>query len=647
MKRYFLLSIGIALMLMPAIPFSAKAQIYGEFEDVVLRMGVSFKYLDELAPSSFTLDGGLFALPPNFTPTNRDDGYFQIGDPTKAPHYQALPFEFEYNGVRYNRIWVNVNGFICFTRNNETPPNVKPDRPDALFFSSSSFPTNVVAPYWGDHYYRTTADRFQGYVPSKISWGWINNPDVPGKRIIIIEWRDFNINDESVQSSVGNFQIWLYESLVEGSYQGDIEFCYGKVGHPQVPDSLGNLVVTRGASIGIKGKTTLANNKADYMNGLEFGQTKDLIRNSERLTVEWPPSLATDNRIRFTSKATLSVEEWWGDGDANLSKAVGEIHAGLQQNRFVTMTDVRVIMRATATHKPLDSVWRREAFHGDVNHNGRYYYDNFGVRRDIPWRDKYFSHNLPPEIDDSLRVFFQVTEYDASMILGYMAARIPSLPWLYDTIPNKGKIGADFESASGITFGTAKMLDKDIYNIPVYINGYLNGPLGIKFDINAEVIEVSGANSDWSNSTVVVSDYGEFDSSEPICYVTFRASNSEINVVNIRFNDNPSEPIAVKLSGIETLDGDGDVLLQNTPNPFSVSTLISLNIREEGYYTLAIYDLLGNRIKTLSSGNMLPGPYSFTWDGSDDSGNKVNGGVYMYRLFGDNVTLMKKLVLSK
>jgi hypothetical protein len=311
------------------------------------------------------------------------------------------------------------------------------------------------------------------------------------------------------------------------------------------------------------------------------------------------------------------------------------------------MSDVRVVMRSVATHKPLDSVWRREAFHGDVNHNGRYYYDNEGVRRDIPWRDKYFSNNLPTEIDDSLRVFFQVTEFDASMILGYIAARVPTLPWIYDTIPNKGKIGADLENASGITFGTVNMLDKDIYNVPVYLNGYLNGPLGVKFDINAEVIEVSGVSSEWSNSTVVLSDYGEFDSSEPICYVTFRSSSSDLNVVNVRFNDNVIEPIAIKLSNIETLEGNGDVLLQNTPNPFSVNTLLAVNIVEEGYYSLAIYDLIGNRIKTLYSGNMKQGPYSFMWDGSDDSGNGVNNGVYIYRLYGDNVTLMKKLVLSK
>lgn len=317
----------------------------------------------------------------------------------------------------------------------------------------------------------------------------------------------------------------------------------------------------------------------------------------------------------------------------------------MPQNRYVTVNDARMIMRAVATQRPLDSVWGREAYHGDVTHNGRYYYDNYGERQDIPWRDMYFSLNLPSEIDDSLRVFFQVTEYDASYILHYLAARIPVLPWIVDTVVKKGKIGIYETPASAISFGKAKLIDNGVYNIPIYINGYIDGPMGIRFDVNAEVVDVTGIEATFNGSRVVIATDGEFNANEPICFVTVKTNNPEITAINIRFNDNNAGTFTAKLT--ETDNSVPEILLQNEPNPFTLSTKITFNIQTQGYYTLAVYDAFGNKVKTLMTGSVNPGVVTQSWDGTDEFGNKVNSGVYIYRLVGDELSIAKKLVLSR
>jgi len=57
-----------------------------------------------------------------------------------------------------------------------------------------------------------------------------------------------------------------------------------------------------------------------------------------------------------------------------MSKAEGGRHRALPQNRFVTLNDVRTIMRSIVTQVPLDSLYKHSAFHADVDHNGRFYY---------------------------------------------------------------------------------------------------------------------------------------------------------------------------------------------------------------------------------------------------------------------------------
>lgn len=69
-------------------------------------------------------------------------------------------------------------------------------------------------------------------------------------------------------------------------------------------------------------------------------------------------------------------------------------------------------------------------------------------------------------------------------------------------------------------------------------------------------------------------------------------------------------------------------LNQNYPNPWNANTQISYQLTRGGHVRLEIYNLRGNRIRTLVNTSLSPGSYCIHWDGLDDSGTPVASGIY-------------------
>lgn len=91
----------------------------------------------------------------------------------------------------------------------------------------------------------------------------------------------------------------------------------------------------------------------------------------------------------------------------------------------------------------------------------------------------------------------------------------------------------------------------------------------------------------------------------------------------------------------------GFVLNQNYPNPFNPTTQISYRIAKTGNYELAVFNILGKKIRTLQSAKLKPGNYSLEWDARNDLGAKVASGIYFYQLSGKNVQLTQKMILMQ
>ncbi|MED5256782.1 MAG: LamG-like jellyroll fold domain-containing protein, partial [Candidatus Neomarinimicrobiota bacterium] len=88
-------------------------------------------------------------------------------------------------------------------------------------------------------------------------------------------------------------------------------------------------------------------------------------------------------------------------------------------------------------------------------------------------------------------------------------------------------------------------------------------------------------------------------------------------------------------------------LHQNYPNPFNPTTSISYAIPNAGKVTLVIYDMMGREVRTLVDNNMDVGYQSATWDATNNLGNPVGAGVYIYQIQADGFTQSKKMILLK
>jgi hypothetical protein len=88
-------------------------------------------------------------------------------------------------------------------------------------------------------------------------------------------------------------------------------------------------------------------------------------------------------------------------------------------------------------------------------------------------------------------------------------------------------------------------------------------------------------------------------------------------------------------------------LLPNYPNPFNPETYIEYTLPADCQVTLAVYNILGQRVRTLINEYQSAGLKSVRWDGKNDSGNQVSAGVYFYSIKADNFTQAKKMILLK
>ncbi|MFP4544627.1 MAG: FlgD immunoglobulin-like domain containing protein [Candidatus Kapaibacterium sp.] len=628
MKRFLILAVGMAIFLSLSVPTQLKAQVWGEFDGVQLETQVPYT---ELGSSKTTLEADEFGLPPTFS-EDKNDGYARV----------PLGFDFEFNGEVYDHVWISINGFLTFGRKEinasgqvvlQNPPNVPANEPRGLFIASGSYPVNVIAPFWGDHYYREDADTNDNYVPSEISY--ISSSDQ-----FVVQWKNLNINDPSIPSSVGNFQAILYKSDDPLSLQGTIKFAYGPIGNNPYTDE--TVVIYVGSSVGLKGEAS------DYLNGLYYDQSEALARTQTDLTDQWQPSDGrSDARIVFDALNRFNIEEFWGDGDVDFSKAPGRVHFGLPQNRYVTVNDVRVILKSVATGVALDPVRRRAAYHGDVNHDGRYYYNEDGERVDIPWKNMNFYEDLPDEVSSLRQILFEATEYDASWILKYIAGKVPYLPWIYDTT-RTGKSGIDFETADNVTFGKSYRINDNVVEIPVYLNGNYNGNFGAKFKVDGIIDAVSSNPVEEqeifafnSENTVAVAGNGDFSKEQPVLFVKIRTENDRVELSEVRFNDVNKDKVVVTGSSAEDMT---NTKLNLYVDEFSQ---IFANISESASYKLEAYDLQGNLVNVIFNGRMDEGSHLIEWDKTNEDGSSLRTGAYILRLSGNGEYITAKFVISK
>jgi endoglucanase len=88
-------------------------------------------------------------------------------------------------------------------------------------------------------------------------------------------------------------------------------------------------------------------------------------------------------------------------------------------------------------------------------------------------------------------------------------------------------------------------------------------------------------------------------------------------------------------------------LEQNYPNPFNPTTTIRFGVPGSSHVRLAIYNILGQEVRTLADGTYERGFVEVTWDGRDNNGNLTSSGIYFYRMISGDFVETRKMILAR
>ncbi|NLK49496.1 MAG: T9SS type A sorting domain-containing protein [Candidatus Cloacimonetes bacterium] len=144
--------------------------------------------------------------------------------------------------------------------------------------------------------------------------------------------------------------------------------------------------------------------------------------------------------------------------------------------------------------------------------------------------------------------------------------------------------------------------------------------------------------------------------SEPIDFKLFKPDTREIVELTPGILSQPGTTLGSyakrSFHQLKAQDTDAPMLatslISSWPNPFQASTTIRVDIaKDHTSAKLEIFNLRGQKIRTLLSGPQASGSHHLTWDGKDKHGNAVVSGIYFCRLSADGKQHTMKLMLLK
>lgn len=181
--------------------------------------------------------------------------------------------------------------------------------------------------------------------------------------------------------------------------------------------------------------------------------------------------------------------------------------------------------------------------------------------------------------------------------------------------------------------------DKDSCNLEASTNNGQNWEIlktytGVQLDFTKEIIDISEYTAEG------IDDFK----------IRFRMISNESIMLNGIWIDD----VIINVSFDTTLTAINDpltkifpdkfALQQNYPNPFNPSTKIAFSIPERQKLELTVFNILGQKIRTLASGTRNAGQHSVIWDGTDDFGEVVSSGIYFYQLKTRDFLKTKKMM---
>ena len=226
-------------------------------------------------------------------------------------------------------------------------------------------------------------------------------------------------------------------------------------------------------------------------------------------------------------------------------------------------------------------------------------------------------------------------------------------PFLRSSEEGMGKAGAFVEvrvGASGFSGVQAVHVDVEYDPAGLAFEGFesgnlFNDPLVLgPFDrTDRHVVDVTTATLDGAVSRAS-GDVGVFR------FRVLDPDRSEVRIVSFQTADGEwavDEQVSYgNAVGVATLPSSTR-LVGAAPNPFNPVTSISFELSARAEVSLEVYNVSGQRVKTLASGSWDAGRHSVTWNGTDQSGRGVSSGVYFTLFRSGGKTESKRVTLLR
>lgn len=132
-----------------------------------------------------------------------------------------------------------------------------------------------------------------------------------------------------------------------------------------------------------------------------------------------------------------------------------------------------------------------------------------------------------------------------------------------------------------------------------------------------------------------------------IIYIAFRHYNSPLPSRLILDNLEVLSSLSPATATETIISEDKTRLIGNYPNPFNPETRICFELKHQEDISLEIFNIKGQKVKTLLNNKLDKGVHQIIWNGRDDSDHQVSSGIYFYRLKAGKTLLTRKMMLLK
>jgi hypothetical protein len=194
----------------------------------------------------------------------------------------------------------------------------------------------------------------------------------------------------------------------------------------------------------------------------------------------------------------------------------------------------------------------------------------------------------------------------------------------------------------GDTFNSIDVIPSSIYGTYTFFNHEtLMPPCWVSHDVTACLLMDLAAYKSLSQYRIYLDGFSDWDNSED--YISTNTSSSTYWEY--------SPKIIYTLSGGASINDpttpQSQIKISCYPNPFSDKSTISIKASEPGIYGLNIYNIKGQLNRRYVSSINTTGDHTFQWDGRDNSGNQVSGGIYFIKVQSGQRTASSKILYIK